>query len=66
LSKVQLEQLNYYDNLEAIDKNIRSDMPEFILDQINLAPELFKYIPLLGKEYEYLGNGIYQRIQPNN
>jgi hypothetical protein len=66
LSKVQLEHLNYYDNLEAIDKNIRGDMPEYILDQINLAPELLKSIPLLGKEYEYLGNGIYQRIQANN
>lgn len=61
LSKAQLEHLNYYDNLEAIDKNIRSDMPEFIIDQIDLAPEIFKYIPLLGKEYEYSGNGIYRR-----
>lgn len=66
LSKAQLEHLNYYDNLEAIDKNIRSDMPEFIIDQINLAPEIFKYIPLLGKEYEYSGNGIYRRIKSSS
>lgn len=66
LSKAQLEHLNYYDNLEAIDKNIRNDMPEFIIDQIDLAPELFNAIPLLGEEYERSGNGIYRRIKSNN
>lgn len=67
LSKVQLEHLKYYDNLEAVDKNIRSDMPEFIVDQIGLAPELFDYIPLLEVEYIQIGkSGIYKRIKPNN
>ncbi|MCK5702891.1 MAG: hypothetical protein KAI29_17130 [Cyclobacteriaceae bacterium] len=63
LSKGQLEHLDYYDNLEAIDKNIRSDMPDFIVDQIDLAPKLFEQIPLLGTEYEQKGRGIYKRIR---
>ncbi len=67
LSKGQLEHLKYYDNLEAVDKNIRSDMPDFIVDQIGLAPELFDHIPLLGAEYKQTRNiGIYKRIKPNN
>lgn len=66
LSKNHLEHLSYYDNLEAIDKNIRGDMPEFIIDQVDLAPELFNYIPFLGKEYEHLNNGVYRRITSNN
>lgn len=66
LSKGQLEHLNYYDNLEAVDKNIRSDMPDFIIDQIDLAPKLFDQIPLLGAEYEQTGKGIYKRIKISN
>ncbi len=66
ISKNQLQNLNYYDNLEAIDKNIRSDQPEFIIDQISLAPELFEKIPLLGAEYKMINSGLYQRIQSNN
>ena len=66
LSKDQLENLKYYDNLQAVDKNIRSDMPEFIVDQIGLAPELFNQIPLLGMEYEETGIGIFRRIKTSN
>lgn len=66
LSKDQLENIEYYDNLEAIDKNIRSDMPEFIIDQIGLAPKLFDQIPLLGMQYEEKGNGIFRRIKSSN
>ena len=66
LSKGQLEQLSYYDNLEAIDKNIRADMPDFIIDQIGLAPKIFDKIPLLGAEYQQIKNGIYKRVKTNN
>ena len=66
LSKRHLEQLKYYDNLELIDKNFRSDIPDVIIDQIDLAPELFKSIPLLGSEYEYSGSGIYKRKIASN
>ena len=66
LSRDQLEYLSYYDNLEEIDSNFRKDMPEFIIDQIDLAPKLFNSIPLIGAEYEKYGDGIYRRIKPNN
>lgn len=66
LSKAQLENLNYYDNLEAIDKNLRSDMPEYIVDQIGLVPELFKQIPSLGLEYKETENGVFKRISSSN
>jgi hypothetical protein len=61
LSKNQLTQLEFYDNLEAIDKNFRSDLPDVIIDQIDLVPKLFSAIPLLGAEYKFAGNGIYER-----
>jgi len=61
LSKWQVEELNYYDNLESIDRNFRRDMPDYIVDQIDLAPQLFYNMPLLGAEYETAGRGIYKR-----
>ncbi len=61
LSKWQLEELNYYDNLESIDRNFRRDMPDYIVDQIDLAPRLFYNMPLLGAEYVNAGKGIYKR-----
>jgi len=61
LSKWQVEELNYYDNLESIDRNFRHDMPDFIVDQIDLVPRLFYNMPLLGAEYENAGRGIYKR-----
>jgi hypothetical protein len=61
LSKWQVEELNYYDNLESIDRNFRHDMPDYIVDQIDLAPRLFYNMPLLGAEYENVGRGIYRR-----
>jgi len=66
LSKDQLENLNYYDNLEAINKNLRSDMPDYIIDQIGLAPKIFDKIPLIGSEYVMVEDGIYKRKNTNN
>ncbi len=66
LSKKHLEHLQFYDNMELIDKNLRSDIPDVIIDQIDLAPELFNSIPMLGSEYINTGDGIYKRKMPNN
>ena len=66
LSKGQLSNLDYYDNLEDIYENIRKDMPEFIIDQIGLAPQLFDQIPLIGREYSKTENGIYKRTSSSN
>lgn len=62
ISKVQWEALNYYDNLEAIDRNIRSDMPEYIVDQVDIVSIVFDKIPLLGEEYEKVGDGLYKNL----
>lgn len=67
LSRDQLTNLDYYDNLESINKNFRKDMPDFIIDQVGLAPEIFDQIPLIGAEYKSVKSGIYQRVvEPSN
>jgi hypothetical protein len=66
LSRNQLEGLNYYDNLEEIDRNIRGDMPDYIIDQVGLAARLFEKIPILGSEFVLIGNGIYKRSESNS
>lgn len=66
ISKRELQELNYYDNLEEINRKIRSDMPEYIIDQVDLAPKIFEKIPLLGKEFYLLETGIYKRKTMSN
>ena len=66
ISKQELQELNYYDNLEEIDRKFRADMPEYIIDQVDLAPQIFEKIPLLGDEFRLLEKGIYQRKTMNN
>lgn len=66
LSKKQLIHLDYYDNLVSINKNIKSDMPQYIIDQIGLAPKLFDKIPSIGKEYRQIEKGIYKRVKPDS
>jgi hypothetical protein len=66
LSRSQLENLEYYDNIEAVNKNIRNDMPEYIIDQVGLAPKIFNQIPLIGEEYSQVESGVYKRAIPRN
>ncbi len=61
ISREELENLNFYDNLEEIDRKIRQDMPEYIIDEVDLAPKIFDKIPLLGKEFQYLQDGVYKK-----
>ncbi|NJN28131.1 MAG: hypothetical protein HC819_20250 [Cyclobacteriaceae bacterium] len=61
LSKMQLNKLEYYDNLQQIDKNLRSDTPDVIIDQVGMAPKLFEAVPLFGAEYVDTGQGVYKR-----
>ncbi len=65
LSESQLTNLDYYDNLEAIYKNILSDMPEYIVDEIELAPKIFYKIPRLGAEYKAVTRRLYKRKSNN-
>ena len=66
LSKVHLEHLDYYDNLEAIDQNIRRDMPDIIIDQMGIAPDLFDRLPLLKKEFTLVEKGMYRRLESSS
>lgn len=61
LSKNQLTGLQYFDNLEAIDLNFRKDMPDYIVDQIGIVPELFEKIPNLGETYERVSDKLYRK-----
>ena len=63
LSRKQLEQLDFYDNIEAISKNIQSDTPQYIIDQQGIVPDLFDKLPILASEYTEVQNGIYKRIK---
>jgi hypothetical protein len=66
LSQNQLTHLDFYDNLEAINQNLRNDLPEYIIDQVGIAPKLFSQIPLLGSQYVFLDDGVYKRIKPDS
>ncbi len=63
LSESQLTGLDFFDNLEAIDRNFRNDMPEYIIDQVGLAPKLFDKIPKLGDAYEKISESLYKKRQ---
>ncbi len=66
LSKEELQNLNYYDNIEDINRKLRSDMPDYIIDQEALVPKIFDKIPLLGEEFRLVENGLYKRISKSN
>ena len=60
LAKYELEGLDNYNNVISILKNFESDSPEIIIDKVNLAPKLFKRIPVLQRRYREIGKGVYQ------
>lgn len=51
LSRLQLERLNYYDNLVDIYRNFQNDMPEVIIDLQGVMKGVFEKIPLLQQRY---------------
>jgi hypothetical protein len=51
LARMQLEQLQYYDNVVDIYKNFRDDMPEVIIDLENVMKNVFEKIPPLQQKY---------------
>lgn len=62
LSKLHLENLDYYDNLTAVYKNFREDMPDLIVDKENVMPKLAGKIPALEKAYRRTEHeGVYAR-----
>ncbi len=51
LARMQLEQLQYYDNVVDIYKNFLNDMPEVIIDLEGIMQNVFEKIPLLQQKY---------------
>jgi hypothetical protein len=59
LSKRQLQNLDYYDNVVEILDNFRSDMPDIIVDPENVMPPIFSKIPFLRQRYASVHPGWY-------
>lgn len=51
LSKIQLNQLNYYDNSAEVFVNFNRDFPEVIIDQEGVIPQLFAIMPTIAFRY---------------
>lgn len=52
LAKRHLQQLQSYNNLSAVYKNFRTEMPEVIIDQKGVVPQLFQRMPTIGARYQ--------------
>ena len=63
ISRNVLERPDYYDNLTVIMKGFESDMPEIIIDENNIMPQLMARIVPLKKNYRLKSSGgIYELI----
>lgn len=51
LSSTQFSEIDYFGNLTEVYNNFVSDMPQVIIDQENVMPELIQRIPLLERSY---------------
>lgn len=51
MSALHLDNIDYYDNLTEIFLNFKKDMPEVIIDEDNIAPQLFQRMPTIGAQY---------------
>ena len=51
LSKRVFSNLTYYDNLTTILAGFKKDMPEVIIDENNIMPDIMSNIPYLEKKY---------------
>ncbi len=55
LAKPILEEPDYYENVVLVDKAIREDMPDVIVDEKNYMQRYFDRIPLLKQQYRREG-----------
>ncbi|MBU2914286.1 MULTISPECIES: hypothetical protein [Reichenbachiella] len=51
LSQIHLQHLNYFDNSAEVFLNFTSDMPEVIIDEQEVVPELFRMMPTIAAQY---------------
>jgi len=61
LSRRHFSDLDNYKNLSDIYSNFLKDMPDVIIDEHSIGDYLFYRIPLLGKEYNKVGNVYWRR-----
>ncbi|MEQ9440236.1 MAG: hypothetical protein RIG62_14375 [Cyclobacteriaceae bacterium] len=67
LAAQQLANLDYFGNISAIYAAFGDDMPDLIIDEVQLMPQIFDRIPALEKEYRQLpGQPVYQRTERVN
>ncbi len=59
LSKIHLQNLDYYDVLTDVFKNFESNLPHVIIDLENVAPKLMEKMPTISVQYEKSGENIY-------
>jgi hypothetical protein len=62
LARYELENIDNYQHVINILRNFEKDAPDYIIDKINLAPQLFARIPLLARRYKKVSSGIYQKV----
>ena len=61
LAEKQLTTLDNYYNMSTIYKNFKNDMPDVIVDEKGIIPQLFYRIPPLEKEYKLERENVYVR-----
>lgn len=59
LSKRVFNNMEYYDNLTMILTGFKEDLPEVIIDESNIMPDILKRIPYLEKRYYKEANSVY-------
>jgi len=65
LSKLQLAEPDYYDNLSRIYQGFSTDMPQVIIDPHGVMPSLMARIPLLKQQYGKSSVGyVYEKRNP--
>ncbi len=64
LSRKHLDHINSYNNLSLIYENFLNDMPDVIIDQKQVIPELFRQMPTIASLYTKQGNTYF--LKPNN
>lgn len=59
LSKRVFTNMQYYDNLTMILTGFKKDMPEVIIDENNIMPDILKHIPYLKERYRKESSSVY-------
>jgi len=67
LAARQLAGLNDFANVASVYDSFREDMPDLIIDEVQLMPQIFERIPQIAASYRKLaGRPVYQRIEEAN